>query len=331
MNKYPRLRTHIRRGANGQVWTSYFYDNRPNGKDIPLGSDYAQALISWDLIRNKKPLTIGRIQEAIDRYKEKILPGLAKGTRQQYTTYLKQIEPVFGNAGWHELTLPVLRKYLDDRTKKVSANRELAVLSAIWQKAILWGMTEKQWPAVGVKDWKNEEKPRQVEVTDELFSAVYKQADRLLRDSMDIASATGLRITDVRTVLMPTNGLLRVKANKTGKAAEFAVSESPVLTRIVKRRESMKAYCVMLLCTDTGRQASERMLLNRWNDAKEAAAFANPELAEALKGLLNRDMRSRAADLSEDLESASKLLQHSNKKVTADHYRNKPEKLRAVR
>lgn len=103
------------------------------------------------------------------------------------------------------------------------------------------------------------------------------------------------------------------------------------LQHIGQRREAMKAHCVMLLCTDTGRQATERMLLNRWNAAKTAAGKENPALKEALDGLYNRDMRSRAADLSQDLETAAKLLQHSSKKVTADHYRNKPEKLRAVR
>jgi len=283
------------------------------------------------LIRNKKPLTVGRIQEAIDRYTEQVLPSLTKGTRQQYQTYLKQLKPVFGNAGWHEVTLPVLRQYLDGRAQKVSANRELSVLSAIWQKAILWGMTEKLWPANGVKNWKNKEVARQVEVTDELFNAVYKHADRLLRDSMDIATATGMRITDVRTILMPTNGAIRLNASKTGKVAEFMVADSPVLSAIVERRDAMKAHCVMLLCTDTGRQATERMLLNRWNNAKKKAATENPALKDALNGLYNRDMRSRAADLSADLDSAAKLLQHSSKKITADHYRNKPEKLKAVR
>jgi hypothetical protein len=331
VNKYPRLRTHVRKGANGQRWVSYWYDNRPHGPDTPLGSDYAKALEGWERLHNHLPLTVGKIQQAIDRYKDDILPNLRKGTRQQYTTYLKSIEPVFGSATWEDVNLPALRRYLDTRTKKVSANRELAVLSVIWQKAILWGITEKQWPAVGVKDWKNAEAPRNVEVTDALFNAIYQQADRLLKDSMDIATATGMRITDVRSIMMPTNGVLRFKASKTGKWAEFSVIDSPVLTAIVKRREAMKAHCVMLLCTDTGRQATERMLLNRFNIAKGKAAKAQPELAADLATLLNRDMRSRAADLSDDLESAAKLLQHSNKKTTERHYRNKPEILRAVR
>jgi integrase len=327
-NKYPRLRTHVRKGANGQVWVSYYFDNRPN-KDIPLGTDYVKAVEQWDKIRNKIPLTVGRIQQAIDKYKETILPNLVKGTRQQYATYIKQLEPVFGQAGWHEVNVPVLLRYLDTRTKKTSANRELSVLSVIWGKAVRWGMTEKVWPAAGLSNWKNPEVAQNIKITDEQFNAIYKHADRLLRDSMDIATATGMRITDVRTILMPKNGILHLKASKTTKEAEFVVADSPVLSRIVAHRESMKAYCVMLLCTDTGRQATERMLLNRWNTAKALAVAEHPELG--LEGLLNRYMRKIAANKAGGLKEAQELLQHSDSKTTADHYYSNPAKLKAVR
>lgn len=329
-NKYPRFRTHVRKGANGQVWVSYWFDNRGTGKkDIPLGKDYAIAIDKWDKIRNHQPLVQGFIQEAIDKYKEQVLPKMLKGTRQQYTTYLKSIEPYFGPVAWHQVTLPILREYLDARTKKTSANRELSVLGAIWNKAIFWGMTEKTWPAAGLGKWKNPENKRNIFISDEQFNAIYKHADRLLRDSMDIASATGLRVTDVRTILMPANGVLRFKSSKTGKEAEFVVSESPVLKAIVTRREAMKAHCVMLLCTDTGRQATERMLLDRWNKAKAKAVKEHPALG--LEGLYNRDMRKVAANLAATVEDAAKLLQHSSTKVTADHYFNRPTKLKAVR
>ena len=44
-----------------------------------------------------------------------------------------------------------------------------------------------------------------------------------------------------------------------------------------------------------------------------------------------RDNRKRAANLSESPEDASKLLQHSDQRVTEKHYRTKATKLRAVR
>lgn len=329
-NKRPRFRTHVRKGKNGQAWVSYWYDNRGTGKkDISLGTDYEDAVKNWERIHNHQPLVAGLIQEAIEKYREKVLPTLTKGTQEQYKSYLKQIEPYFGPVAWHQVNLPILRDYLETRTKKTSANREISVLGAIWNKAILWGMTEKTWPAAGLGKWKNPENKRNIRITDEQFQAIYKHADRLLKDSMDIASATGLRVTDVRTVLMPANGVIRFRASKTAKEAEFVVAESKVLERIVQRREALNVASLMLLCTDSGKQVTERMLLNRWNKAKEKAVRENPDMG--LEGLYNRDMRKVAANLADSVEDAAKLLQHSSTKVTADHYFSKPTRLKAVR
>ncbi len=333
-SKFPRLRTKSYKTVGGRILTYYVYDMRGTGeKDVRLGADYTQALAQWHKLHNHIPLTIGRLQEAIDRWRTDILPSYASSnTRAQYRSYLKNIEAAFGQMAWHEIELHTLQIYLDKRSAKVSANRELAVLAVVWGQARKWGMTKELYPARGLSKFKNKEQPRQVEVTDEMFEAVYAHADRVLRDAMDIATATGMRITDVRTIRMPVNGVIRFKASKTAKAAEFDVAQSPVLSAMVERREAMKAHCVMLLASDTGRAVSEWMLSeSRWNKAKQAAIEAYPHLKDELSGLYLRDLRKRAADLAEDMESASKLLQHSSMKLTADHYRTKPTKLRAVR
>lgn len=333
-SKFPRLRSKVYRGAGGQVWTYYLYDMRGTGKpDIRLGTDYAHAVQQWHKLHNHIPLTVGLIQQAIDKWRDDVLPTYDnRNTRDQYRSYLKRVELAFGKMAWDEVEISHLTQYLDARTAKISANRELAVLSIVWSAARKWGMTKVIWPATGIEDWKNKENKRTVEVTDAMFDAIYQQADRILRDAMDIATATGMRITDVRTIRMPVNGVIRFAANKTGKVAEFDVSQSPVLSALVARREAMKAHCVMLLCSDTGRQVSEYMLCEkRWNDAKKKAIQAHPALKDDLQGLYLRDLRKRAADLADDMESASKLLQHSSLKLTSDHYRTKPTKLKAVR
>ena len=335
-SKYPRLRTKVYRGKNGQSYSYYTYDNRGNGvPDVRLGTDYKTALAMWDNLHNRVPLTLGRIQQAIDKWRSDVLPTYTvTNTNAQYKCYLKNIESAFGQMAWHEVRMQTLLQYMDARSAKISANREMAVFQLVWGKAKLWGMTELGWPALGLasKDWKTKEVPRLIEVTDEMFDAVYAQADRILRDAMDIATATGMRITDVRTIRMPVNGVIRFKASKTGKWAEFDVSQSPVLSGLVKRREAMKSHCVMLLASDTGRKVSEFMLSEqRWTKARKAAIAAHPELKQDLEGLYLRDMRKRAANLATDMEGASKLLQHSSVKITSDHYRSKVEKLKAVR
>jgi len=197
-------------------------------------------------------------------------------------------------------------------------------------------MTRQPWPAAGVRGWKNEERAREFEVTLAMFNAVYQQADQVLRDCMDIASATGMRITDARTVRMPVDGVITHRANKTGKPVRFIVGDSPVLSALAARREAMHAYSVMLLSTHTGRQVSARMLHDRWEGARDKAAHlaeqaGNEELGARIRAMYLRDMRSLAADLADDIDAAAKLLQHSSKTVTAKHYRTRAQTLKTVR
>lgn len=338
VTKYPRLRTKVYRGVAGQVYVYYTYDMRPDGKpDIRLGTDREQALAKWDDLHNKRPMMAGTIEEAFTRWEEKELPQYEnRETQRGYLKGLKQLRKVFGACSWDGIGLPELRRYLDLREGKTQGNREMSLFSIIWGKALLWGMTRTGWPGQGIKNWKNKEQAREFEVTDQLFEAVYSKADRVLRDCMDIATATGMRITDARTVRMPKDGLIRFKSGKAGKWGSFEVAQSPVLTDLLKRREAMGAHTVMLLASDAGRPVTYAMLRGRWDKARDAAENAaleagDRELAAQIREMILRDMRKRAADLADDMDEASRLLQHSSKALTAKHYRTKAERLKSVR
>lgn len=337
-SKYPRLRLHIRRGKAGQIWANYYFDMRQEGQpDIPLGSDYEAALKKWDELYNQKPRIIGTCQEAFDAWEKEVLPSYREVTRKGYAGSLKFLRPVFNTATWDSITFPVLKQYLKKRTAKTQGNREMALFSIIWRWAYGEGYTTLPWPAAGMErsKWKNKESPRQFEVTDALFAAVYSQAAQPLRDAMDLASATGLRLTDVRLCTMPSGaeggGLLTISASKTGKRVSFDLTASPVLSALVARRKAKKADHLLLLSSDSGRRVSARMLRDWWDEAREKAAEAHPELADELRKMYLRDMRKRASDLAGSLEEASKLLQHSSTKVTEAHYRTKPTRVRPVR
>lgn len=340
MNKYPRLRHHTRKRKSGRVVTYYFYDMRGTGEpDEPLGTDYEEAIKKWEEIRNRRPRIIGTLEQAFERWEAEALPQYQnKDTRDSYARQLRRIRPVFGPSTWDAITIAHLKGYLKARSAKVQGNREMSLLSIIWNWARGEGITKLPWPAAGMEKtgWKNQEKPRTFEVTDDLFEAVYAEADQVLKDCMDIATATGLRITDARTVAMPKDGMLRIQANKTDKPAYFDVALSPVLTAILERRKATKAAHVMLLTTPTGRPVTYAMLRGRWDKARETAATkaekaGKEDMAERIRAMYLRDMRKRASDMAATLEEASQLLQHSSIQVTKRHYRTRPEKLRPVR
>ena len=137
---------------------------------------------------------------------------------------------------------------------------------------------------------------------------------------------------DVRTVTIPADGVLRGKASKTGKRFEVDMAASQVLAPLLERRKACRAAHVFLLSTPT-RYVTDRMLTGRWDKARAAAAAdpANKAIADTLKAMYLRDMRSRAADLADSLDDAAELLQHDDKRLTGKHYRTKVQALKPVR
>lgn len=179
--QYPRLRTHVRKGAGGVGKHVYFYyDRRPDGlPDVPLGKDRAVAIAKWEELHLGAVKIRGRIREALQHWLRDMLPTYANaGTRRNYAANAKQIDAVFGMATWEQVTLLVLKKYLTSRPNKkdkakkagTTANREIAWFQILWNWARQNARegsdtpyTSLPWPAAGMERsrWKNPEGARE--------------------------------------------------------------------------------------------------------------------------------------------------------------------------
>lgn len=337
--QYPGLRRHVRKRKSGRVVVYYFLDRRAAGlPDLPLGSDWDQAVKLWHHHVHDVPVIVGTLKEAFDEWEARALPAYKKLTKEGYTKGLRRLRPVFEGATWDGVTLQDLRAYMHARKGKTQANREVSLLSVIWNWARVEGYTSLQFPAAGLKGsrYKNPEKARTFVPDAETFAAVYAQADQVLRDTMDLASATAMRLTDCVTVLAPRGDILHLEASKTGKTADIDLSLSDVLPDLLARRRAIKANHLMLISTPTGRPVSLRMLRERWDAARAAAAKAadeagNAALAGQIRAMWLRDMRKLASWLSPSLEAAADLLQHSTKATTRKHYPTRGQVLKPVR
>lgn len=355
LTDYPRLRTHVRKGKGGRVYVYYAYDMRPEGKpDVQLGKDRELAIAKWEEIHLKRPRIKGLIREAIQDWLRDVLPTYSNaGTRRNYAANLARIDGVFGEAAWEDVTLLVLKKYLTSRKNKndktklagTTANREVAAFQIVWNWArqnAPHGRTEAYttlpWPAAGMERsrWKNPEQAREVEVQLPVFDAIYAEACQFIRDTMDLSSATSMRLYDCIKVVLPADGILHLKASKTGKKADFDLSLSEVLPDLVARRRGYEANHLMLISTPDGFPVFPKDLRREWDKARakaaaKADAAGDTQLAADIRALWLRDMRKLAANLAPDAESASKLLQHSSVALTRRHYRTKGDTLKPVR
>ena len=336
-SKYPKLRVYVKRGREGQVWTSYAYDMRGTGKpDIALGSDRDEALRRWAELHLDAPRIAGTLEEAFRDWEERGIDARPDGTARSaetiigYRKCLRAIRAPFGGARWEEVTLPVLRQYVQARSAKGRARQEMQLLSVIWGWARLEGMTALPWPAAGMQrsGWKGAQGKRQIEVSNEAFAALHKHADQCLRDALDIASATGLRVMDVLKLRLSDvrGGELVSTAQKTGKRGDFDLSASTVLQPIIDRRRAMRGVDHLFLLAAGAKPVTYRMLKARFDKARSAAAKEVPACAD----IWLRDMRKYAGQLAPDLQAASKLLQHGSLSTTSQSYRQ-GDKIRPVR
>jgi hypothetical protein len=337
-SKHPGLRAHSWRTAGGEIRTAYYLDNRAGQhqadgpQEIRLGTDYERALQRWRELVLLAPMQAGTIGEAMARWERDELPGYRESTRRDYGLCLASIRPVFGPAAWPRVDMPVLARYLAERKAKTRANRELALLSIIWRRAMLWGLTTLPWPAAGLErsKWKNREKPRAFEPGPDHFAAVYSHASQVLRDAMDIISATGLRVRDAISVGIPADGVLRGAASKTGKRFAIDMTASAALAPLLERRKGYPAAHLCLLSHPGGGRVTERQLIQQWQTARAKAVAAHPKLP-GLAGMYLRDLRKLAAEDAESLAAAAALLQHDDPRLTRAHYRRTPAAVKAVR
>lgn len=321
---------------SGKVWESFYYNGRDaEGKrvEIPLGSDLNEAKRRWAELECKvAPPETGLMRFIFDRYERDIIPAKAFNTQKDNLLCTKKLRLVFNDAPIDSITPQIIAQYRDKRgaTAPVRANREITLLSHIFNMAREWGYTSKENPVSGVR--KNKETPRDFYADDTIWRAVYAQACDELKDAMDLNYLTGQRPADVLKMRLTDikDGALEVKQNKTSKKLRILLEVDGVLTQLgqlldrIKKRDR-KVASLFIVATRGGAPLNKGTLRTRFDDARAAAAKAaieneQPDLAKSIKAFQFRDIRPKAASET-DLAHASKLLGHTDKRITETVYR----------
>lgn len=307
--------------------TYYYYEagGTPR-KEIPLGSDYGLAIMKYaELERDRtadaikrEVITFGYVAE---RYMVEVVPTKSAATQKDNTRELKQLLAFFNDppAPLEAIQPQHVHQYLQWRkSAKVRANREKALLSAIWNFSRQCGYTALANPCAGIKGYK--ETGRDVYIEDSVYQAVHDAADVGLRDAMDLAYLTGQRIGD--TLRMDERDIrddfiMVVQAKtKTKRRIEIVGELAELITRIMARKAGHKVRATKLIVTEDGKPMTASMLRGRFDIARKAAGIEK-------SAFQLRDLRAKAgtdkAEFSGDILQARDQLGHTTVVMT-EHY-----------
>ncbi|MDW8843893.1 tyrosine-type recombinase/integrase [Pseudomonas carnis] len=324
----PRLRKRLRPG--GRVY--YYYDagEKPR-REIALGSDYGAAIVEY--ARLEKSRAASALVEAVltfeyvaTKYMEEVVPTKSSTTQKDNTRELKQLLIFFNDPpGPLESIEPKhVVQYLRYRSKtaKVRANREKALLSAIWNFARQSGYTSLANPCAGIKG--NKETGRDTYVEDEMFAAVYLHADQPLKDALDLFYLTAQRIGD--TLKMDERDLLDnqllIKQGKTSakRRIEVVGELKMVIDRILERKKGHKIRSTRLVVMDNGQAMTTSMLRGRFDAARMKAGIEK-------SAFQMRDLRAKAATDKEEstgsIRDARDQLGHTTVGMTEQYIRRR--------
>jgi integrase len=323
----PRLRP--RRQKSGRV--CYYYDHGigPDGKrrEEPLGADYGLAIKRWAELEHERNPPAGAIllfRHVADRYRTEVVPTKAPRTQKDNAHELSWLLKFFDDppAPFEQIRPLHVRQYRDWRTAKVRANRELALLSHLWNWAREKGYTDLPNPCEGVK--RNREEGRDVYVEDATYRAVYDAADQPLRDALDLAYLTGQRPADVWSLdeRQLAGGGLRVRQGKTRAKLDMAVTGelAALLDRIMARKRGLKLRSTRLVVDERGLAIGRDALRYRFDKARELAGVDKADFQF-------RDLRAKAgtdkADSAGDIRQAQAQLGHASVTTTEVYVRRR--------
>ncbi len=335
-SKDPGAIPNLRKRKRGST-VYYFFDHggKPR-RETPLGKSYPEAVRKWAELQacEAEVPEIVTFKDAATRYKQLVIPKKRPSTGKVNLAEIAKLEEFFCNppAPLAKIRPLHVRQYLDWRTKHgtvamVSANREKALLSHLWNKCREWGFTDAENPCKGVRGYG--EAGRDVYVEDDVYRAVWEAADQPLRDALDLAYLTGQRPSDALSMDRRDvrDGFLHVSQSKTKHKLRIAIEgELAVLLArfsartfkpIGKRKGALIVHTGLLL-DEHGRPLSKGQLRSRFDAARARAGV--PKSAFQF-----RDLRAKAgtdkADSAGDIRQAQKQLGHASVVMTESYTR----------
>ena len=321
LNLPPNLRKRVRRSR-----VYYYYDTggKPR-REIPLGSDYINAIREWSKLERERLPENAQVTftTVAMRYEREVIPYKAIATQKGNIRQLRNLLTFFDNgnpAPLEEIVSDHIKQYYEWRKNApIVANKEIALFSHIWTKAIEWGYTEKINPARAIP--KNKETPREYYIEDHIFNILKSFADNELKDAMELSYLTGQRPADI--LKMHKNhiydGILHITQNKTKVKLRFKITGNlkKLINKLVKNTNGF-------LIHKNNNPIPIKTLEAHFAKARKNAIMAYPELADEILMCQFRDIRAKSGTdkyLKYGREQAQEHLGHTTQAMTKRYIR----------
>ncbi|MCZ6504346.1 MAG: tyrosine-type recombinase/integrase [Gammaproteobacteria bacterium] len=296
----------------------YYYVARVDGKNkwIRLSSDYQESLYKYAELEGNQQNT-GLVKDTIDRYSAEILPSQSKKTIETRRYQLKKLKAVFGDMKLESVEPPYIQQYLDGREAKVSANREIKLLSTIYRHAITWGLCKSN-PCQGA--FYHKEKSRDRYITDDELLIIHKNADVMFQSIIDLAYLTGMRRGDIlglKLVDIDDDKGIYNQQNKTGKKQLFTWTPTLRIVIANAKRARKTRNLIYLFTNSHGQKITDTGFNSAWRRVRERAGLTD---------ITFHDIRAKSLTDAKEiggLEYAQALGGHSRQGMTEQYIKKR--------
>lgn len=288
---------------------------------IRLARDYKEALIRYHKIELEElQAPDATFAAMVQIYFRDIIPTKAEKTQYEQKLQVKKLTAAFGKMAVNDIKPVHVAQYLDQRKSKVAANREIALMSAMYRRVAM----RKGWadinPCDGIE--RHVEKARERYIEDWEFLAVRELASNQMGAIMDLAYLTAMRQGDLLalTIDQLTDEGIVLKQRKTGQRQ--LIEWSPALDQVVKRLRELrpKVAGFNLICNRRGNQYSPYGFRSIFVRLQQRAI----KQSIIKERFTFHDIRAKGAtDAADDGKNPQKLLGHRTAKQTQDYLRSR--------
>lgn len=302
-------------------------------KDVPLGRTEADMRRNYTKMNTVPAHAITTMGHLIDAYERDVIPTREPGTAKDEQQSLKFVRAFFGHFPVGTIRPTDCYQYLDDRTAKTRANRELACLSNILKLGIRKGLfdTNATLKVTRNKERRRERKPETWELAE-----VMTAGGPMLTAYILLKVLMGLRQGDMLA-------LRRDQIDKSEKGGIFHRISKVKREKIMDWSDELRAAVTLaeavprpvgsmfLFATRKGQQYTSDGFRSIWHRAMRKALDAGTLKERFHEHDIRAHTATEAARL-EGIQRAQELMAHANIRTTAIYLRDKePERVRPLR